>query len=224
MNYSRRNPKRSAKYVYHTGTLASSIARAGTFCVKEEGEIRNSSSIRWTFFQFPITPSRKDDLTDVDMVRSQETRNTIRLTSLRRNARRSSSSASMIGSYEMKHSAIERSKMVETKMLVDKWMYLRTKIIPTISPHKNITITGVIGDFDRARQVPILCQWSADLTLNKHCLPCSNWKRKKKELKEINNGHSSSSSSSWWSWQGSWWTPYSYESHDGDEPSTDRTG
>ena len=34
----------------------------------------------------------------------------------------------------------------------------------------------------------------------------------------------SSSSSSWWSWQGSWWTPYSYESHNGDEPSTDRTG
>ena len=34
----------------------------------------------------------------------------------------------------------------------------------------------------------------------------------------------SSSSSSWWSWQGSWWTPYSYESHHGDEPSSDRTG
>ena len=32
------------------------------------------------------------------------------------------------------------------------------------------------------------------------------------------------SSSSWWNWQGSWWTPFSYESHDGDEPSTDRTG
>ena len=31
----------------------------------------------------------------------------------------------------------------------------------------------------------------------------------------------SSFSSSWWSWQGSWWTPYSYESHHGDEPSTD---
>ena len=29
------------------------------------------------------------------------------------------------------------------------------------------------------------------------------------------------SSSSWWSWQGSWWTPYSYESHHGDVPSTD---
>ena len=32
---------------------------------------------------------------------------------------------------------------------------------------------------------------------------------------------SSSSSSSWWSWQGSWWTPCSYESHHGYEPSTD---
>ena len=53
LNCSRRNPKRSAKYVYHTGTLASSIARAGTSCVKEEGRISNSSSIRWTFFQFP---------------------------------------------------------------------------------------------------------------------------------------------------------------------------
>ena len=30
-----------------------------------------------------------------------------------------------------------------------------------------------------------------------------------------------SSSSSWWSWQGSRFTPYSYESHHGDEPSTD---
>ena len=34
----------------------------------------------------------------------------------------------------------------------------------------------------------------------------------------------SSSSSSWWNWQGSCWTPYSFESHHGDEPSTDRTG
>ena len=53
MNYWRRNPKRSAKYVYHTGTLASSIARAGTSCEKKEGKIRNSSSIRWTFLSIP---------------------------------------------------------------------------------------------------------------------------------------------------------------------------
>ena len=35
-------------------------------------------------------------------------------------------------------------------------------------------ITKVIGGFVRTRQVPILCQWSADLTSNKHCLLCSN--------------------------------------------------
>ena len=28
-----------------------------------------------------------------------------------------------------------------------------------------------------------------------------------------------SSSSTWWNWQGSWWTPCSSESHDGDAPS-----
>ena len=33
-----------------------------------------------------------------------------------------------------------------------------------------------------------------------------------------------SSSSTWWNWQGSWWTPCPSESHDGDAPSTDRTG
>ena len=53
VNYSRRNPKRSAKYVYHTGTLASSTARPGTSCEKEERRIRNSSSTRWTSFSIP---------------------------------------------------------------------------------------------------------------------------------------------------------------------------
>ena len=76
VNCSRRNPKRSAKYVCHTGTLASSIARAGTSCVKEEEKIRNTSSIRWTFFQFLSMSSRKDDFTDIDTVRSRETGNT----------------------------------------------------------------------------------------------------------------------------------------------------
>ena len=68
VNYSRRNPERSAKYVYHTGTLASSIARADTSCVKEDERISDSSSIRWTFFQSLSMSSRKDDLTDIDLL------------------------------------------------------------------------------------------------------------------------------------------------------------
>ena len=54
-NYSTRNPKRSAKYVYHTGTSASSTARAGTSCEKEQRRIRNSSSTRWASFPFLTT-------------------------------------------------------------------------------------------------------------------------------------------------------------------------
>ena len=73
-------PKRSAQYVYHTGTLVSSAARAGISCPKKEGRISNSSITRWTFFQFLSTSSRKDDLMDIDMVKNRETRNTIRLT------------------------------------------------------------------------------------------------------------------------------------------------
>ena len=49
--------------------------------------------------------------------------------------------------------------------------------------------------------------------------------KEKEEVAQRNQQWAQSSfSSSWWNWQGSWWTPYSYESHDGDEPSTDRTG
>ena len=63
----------------------------------------------------------------------------------------------------------------------------------------------------------------SDLTSNKHCLPCDSSKDKEDEAQR-NQRWIQSSSSSWWSWQGSWWTPYSYESHHGDVPSTDWSG
>ena len=47
---------------------------------------------------------------------------------------------------------------------------------------------------------------------------------KEQEEEARRNQQWAQSSSSWWNWQGSWWTPYSYESQHGDEPSTDRTG
>ena len=40
--------------------------------------------------------------------------------------------------------------------------------------HHLTSITKVSGVLVRTTQVPILCQCSADLTSNKHCLPCSN--------------------------------------------------
>ena len=76
VNHSRRNLKRIAKYVYHTGTLVSLIAHMGTSCIKKEGE----SEIHQVY-DGPSFNSGKDDLTDIDMVRSRETGNAIRLIS-----------------------------------------------------------------------------------------------------------------------------------------------
>ena len=149
--------------------------------------------------------------------KKRETGNTFRPTSWRRNARKSFSKESMIDSYDMKHSVIEWLKMVETKMFVVSGMLLQMKIIPTIWPHKNIIITRVIGGFIQTRQVPIHL-------ISKQALSTLQQLKEKDAGAQRNQQWAQSSSSSWWSWQGSWWTPYSYESHHGDEPSTDRTG
>ena len=55
VDYSVWNPKHSAKYVYHTGTSASSIARAGTSCETERRRTRNLSSTPWISSRFLIT-------------------------------------------------------------------------------------------------------------------------------------------------------------------------
>ena len=45
--------------------------------------------------------------------------------------------------------------------------------------------------------------------------------KQKEEGAQRSQQWAQSSSSSWWSWQGSWWTPYTYEIYYGDERSTD---
>ena len=79
VNCSRRKPKRSAQF-FHIGISVNSTARAGISCIKKEEPIKNSSIIRWTFFQSLSMSSRREDLMDIDMGKSQETKNIIRLT------------------------------------------------------------------------------------------------------------------------------------------------
>ena len=187
VNYSRRNPKRNAKYVYHTGTLVSSTARADTSCIKKGVRISNSSIVRWTSFPFLITISRKDDLTDIGMVKSRETRNTMMLTNWRRNARKCISKESMIDWYEIQNSVVEWLKILETRNFAENGMLWRMKIIPTIWPHKSTRFTRVTGGFIRTSKVLILCERRTDLTSKRHCLPCSNWNKKKK--RSLTNVH-----------------------------------
>ena len=123
-----RNPKRSAQCVYRTGTLVYSTARAGISRIKKEGTIKNSSVIRWTFFQSLSTSSRKEDLMHIDMVKSRETRNTLRLTNWRKDARKSISKESKTDSYEIQNSVVKWLKIIETNNFVDDGMLLRMKI------------------------------------------------------------------------------------------------
>ena len=94
---------------------------------------------------------------------------------------------------------------------------------PPFDPTRILPLQGVFGGFVQTRQVPILCtvEHRPDF---KQALSTLQQLKQKEEGAQRNKQWAQRSSSSWWSWQGSWWTPYSYESHHGDEPSTDRIG
>ena len=105
VNYSMWNLKHSAKYVYRTGTLASSTARAGTSCEMERRRTRNLSSTLLTSFRFPTTTSRKVDPTVTATGRKKWITSSSSRISSRRNARREISWVFTTGSSVMKDSA-----------------------------------------------------------------------------------------------------------------------
>ena len=78
VQFSRRDRKRSAKYVDHTGTLVSFIARAGTSCIKKEGRISNSSIIRWTNLPNKLQIQFVTDRDDLMTCKMEETRPVLR--------------------------------------------------------------------------------------------------------------------------------------------------
>ena len=99
-------PKAQCKeYVYHTGTWASSIARADTSCATERRRTENLSSTPWISSRFRITILRKGDPTGTVMGRSQGITSTSSRSRSRRNARRSSSWVSTTGSSATRNSA-----------------------------------------------------------------------------------------------------------------------
>ena len=127
VNYSIWNPKHSAKYVYHTGTSASSIARAGTSCETERRRTKNLSSTPWISSRFPTTTSRKGDSTGTVTGRSQGTNNITSPNHSRRSAKRRTSWVSTTDSYETKSSERTCLTPVELRKFVVNWTTWRTK-------------------------------------------------------------------------------------------------
>ena len=175
VNCSRRNPKRSAKYVYHTGTLASSTACAGTSCVKEEGKIRNSSSIRLDLLSIPEYVIKKGRPHGHRYGKKPRDREYFSANQLKKKCKKKKF-------FQGIHDRFIRDETFRNRMIENGRDEDACRQMDAFADedhthhltHKNITITRVTGGFVRTRQIPILCQWSADLTLNKHCLPYSN--------------------------------------------------
>ena len=108
VNCSRRNPKTQWKVClsyWNTGILYCTCKH---FLHKARKPIRNSSIIRWTFFQSLSMWSRSEDIMDIEMVKSHETKNIIWLTNWKRNAKRKSSKESTTDSYTIKHFVFQR--------------------------------------------------------------------------------------------------------------------
>ena len=82
-------PKTQCKVCLSHWNIGIVYCTCGHFLRKgTEERVINSSRIRWTFFQFRSTLSRKDDLTDIDMVRSRETGKIFRPTKLKKKCKK----------------------------------------------------------------------------------------------------------------------------------------
>ena len=156
-NYSIWNPKHSAKHDYHTGTLASSIARAGTSCETGMRKTRSMSNTTWTSSQFPITTSKWCDPTGTVTERSQGTANTTSQIRSRRDVRRGTTWVSTTGSSAMKSSAKICLTQATMKKCVVKWTNWRTKTTRTTLILMNFEYIETIGGSVRTQLVPIRC-------------------------------------------------------------------
>ena len=197
---------------------------------RKEGPINNLSVKRGTFFHSLSTSSRKEDLMDIDMVKSRETRNTLRLTNWRKDARKY-----FHGIHDRFIRDPEfRSRMIENHR--DEELCWRWDALADEDHTHNLTTQGYSlyqskwwlhskkkkgsntirltqrPDFKQALSTLHRLQREAegDTQVPTYSNRSQQWAQ--------------SSSSTWWNWQGSWWTPYPSERHDGDAPSIEWTG
>ena len=91
------------------------------------------------------------------------------------------SKESMTDSNEIKNSVFEWLSIIETKIVVDDGIILRTKITLTIWQHKNISTFRANGGFSQISKILILCHWDIDMISSRHCLPCNDCNKKQEK-------------------------------------------
>ena len=132
VNCSTRNPKRSAKYVYHTGTLAWSTARAGTSYEKEER--KNQKFIKYTmdFLSIPDYYIQKGRPHGHRYGKKPGDKEYYIANQLKKKCKKKNFQGIHDRFVRDEQFRSRMIQIIEQKILVDKWMILRTKVIPTI--------------------------------------------------------------------------------------------
>ena len=231
VNYSRRNPKRSAQCVYHTGTLVYSTARAGISCIKKEGPI-NKQFISYTMDLLSLPeyvfkkrrPHRHrygKKLGDKEYFTANQLKKRCKKKYFQgihdRFIRDTDFRSRMIEN----HRGEELCRRWDALADEDHTHHLTTQEYSLYQSkwwlHSNKQNSNTVRltqrpDFKQA--LSTLHRLQRDAEGDPQVPPYST----------ISQQWAQSSSSTWWNWQGSWWTPYPSESHDGDAPSTERTG
>ena len=141
-------PKTRCKVCLSYWNICNLYFTCGQFLHKERGRTSNSSFLRWTFFQFWSTSSRKDDFTDIDLVKRPGDKEYHTANQLKKKCKKKYFQGihdRFIRDPEFRRRMIEK---IETKNFAENGMLLRMKIIPTIRPTK-ILSTRVVGGFIR---------------------------------------------------------------------------
>ena len=216
-NYSTWNPRRSARYVYHTGTSGSSTARAGTSCVKKEGRIRNLFNTQWISFLFLTTKKRKGDPTGTVTGRSQGiTRILHRDIRSRRSAKRST--------YLGIHDRFIRDEKSRKNMIDNGPTEEICRQMDDLADedHTHHLSPEEINDYRsnwwiRSNKIGSDTMPIRHRSDFKQALSTLRQLKDKEDATHRNQRWTQSYSSSWWNWQESWWNS-SYENHHEDVP------
>ena len=230
VNYSRRNPKRSAQCFLSYWKIGILYCTCGHFLHRERGTNQQFISYRMDFHS-RSTSSRKEGRPHGHRYgKKPGDKEYFTANQLKKRCKKNISKESMTDSYEIQNSVVEWLKIIETKNFVDDGMLLRMKITLTIWLHKKTLSTRAIGGFysNKQRSNTIrLTQWP-DF---KQALSTLHRLQREAEgdpqvptYSNTSEQWVQSSSSTWWNWKGSWWTHYPSESHDGDAPSIEWTG
>ena len=215
VNYSRRNPKRSAKYVYLTGTFF--YCTCGHFLHKERGANQQFINCTMNLLSVPEYVIKKGRPHGHRYGKKPGDKKYHTASQLKNKCKKKFFQGihdRFIRDPEFRNRMIENNRDEE---LCRTWDALADN---DHTHHYSLYKSNwwLHSNKQGSNTVPLTHRSDFKKALS----PLQQLKQKEEGALQTptnseRNQQWAQTSSSWWNWQGSWWTPYSYESHDGDE-------